>query len=83
MLIAAVIPLSTDIVKSPSVLVILPLPVILSGGLHTENVAAAIKQTQPYAVDVSSGVEVGKGIKDATKVAAFIDEVKQIDLQLS
>jgi phosphoribosylanthranilate isomerase len=61
----------------------LPLPVILSGGLHTENVAAAIKQTQPYAVDVSSGVEVGKGIKDATKVAAFINEVKQIDLQLS
>lgn len=61
----------------------LPLPVILSGGLHADNVAAAIAQVRPYAVDVSSGVEAGKGIKDAAKVAAFINEVKKIDLQLS
>ncbi len=61
----------------------LPLPVILSGGLDAENVAAAIKQVRPYAVDVSSGVESSKGIKDAAKLAAFINEVKQIDLQLS
>ncbi|MEO6976681.1 MAG: phosphoribosylanthranilate isomerase [Gallionella sp.] len=61
----------------------LPLPVILSGGLDAGNVAAAIKQVRPYAVDVSSGVESGKGIKDAAKIAAFINEVKQIDLQLS
>jgi phosphoribosylanthranilate isomerase len=61
----------------------LPLPVILSGGLHAGNVAAAIKQVRPYAVDVSSGVEAGKGIKDAAKIAAFINEVKQIDVQLS
>ena len=67
----------------------LPLPVILSGGLDVENVAAAIEQVRPYAVDVSSGVEASKGIntlkgiKDAAKIAAFINEVKRIDVQLS
>lgn len=67
----------------------LPLPVILSGGLDAGNVAAAIEQVRPYAVDVSSGVEASKGmntlkgIKDAAKIAAFINEVKRIDLQLS
>ena len=57
----------------------LPLPVILSGGLHAGNVVAAIEQVRPYAVDVSSGVESAKGIKDAAKVAAFINEVKLVD----
>lgn len=61
----------------------LPLPVVLSGGLHLSNVTDAIKQVQPWAVDVSSGVEAAKGIKDAAKIAAFINEVKKIGLQLS
>ena len=61
----------------------LPLPVILSGGLRAGNVAAAIRQVRPYSVDVSSGVEAAKGIKDAAKIAAFVNEVKNVDLQLS
>lgn len=61
----------------------LPLPVVLSGGLHAGNVADAIRELRPWAVDVSSGVETAKGIKDASKIAAFINEVKRIDVQLS
>ncbi|SFP81097.1 phosphoribosylanthranilate isomerase [Nitrosomonas cryotolerans] len=54
----------------------LPLPFILSGGLHSGNVALAIKQTRPWAVDVSSGVEAVKGIKDETKISAFMQGVR-------
>jgi phosphoribosylanthranilate isomerase len=47
-------------------------PVILSGGLTPENVAAGIAAVDPYAVDVASGVEAAPGVKDPDKLAAFI-----------
>jgi len=55
---------------------VLPLPLILSGGLHAGNVAEAVRCVRPWAVDVSSGVEAAKGIKDAARITEFVAGVQ-------
>jgi len=57
----------------------LPIPVILSGGLTVQNVGRAVREVRPWAVDVSSGVESGRGIKDPGKIVEFIRSVQRED----
>jgi phosphoribosylanthranilate isomerase len=58
----------------------LPLPLLLSGGLRPENVAAAIRRVKPWAVDVASGVESSPGRKDRNLVRAFVQGVRNAEV---
>jgi phosphoribosylanthranilate isomerase len=53
--------------------------VVLSGGLSAANATDAVRRVRPHAVDVSSGVESAKGIKDSSRICAFIDAVREAD----
>ena len=54
-------------------------PIILAGGLDQSNVAEAINKLKPYAVDVSSGIEIDKGVKDQYKMNEFVKSVRKAD----
>lgn len=55
------------------------IPLILSGGLHAENVGAAIAAVRPFAVDVAGGTESAPGVKDPARVSAFVEAVRAAD----
>ena len=56
---------------------------VLSGGLHAANVGAGIQQLRPWAVDVSSGVESSRGVKDAAAIRRFCDAVREADSRIA
>jgi phosphoribosylanthranilate isomerase len=58
-------------------------PIILSGGIHAQNVSQAIVQVRPFAVDTSSGVEIEPGKKDFNKLRAFFNQVYKTDWMLN
>ncbi len=60
-----------------------PRPLVLSGGLHAANVIEGILRVRPWAVDVSSGVESAKGIKDAEAIRRFCDAVREADARIA
>ena len=60
-----------------------PLPLVLSGGLNAANVVQGIQRIRPWAVDVSSGVESAKGIKDADAIRRFCDAVHEADARIA
>ena len=58
-------------------------PLVLSGGLHAENVIEGILRVRPWAVDVSSGVELAKGVKDAAAMRRFCEQVREADARIA
>ena len=60
-----------------------PLPVVLSGGLNPANVIDGVMHVRPWAVDVSSGVEQAKGIKDAVLIRRFCEAVREADARIA
>ncbi len=69
--------------QSPSLPTISAAPrLVLSGGLSAQNVAGAIERVRPYAVDVSSGIEAARGVKDHARMTAFVRAVREADAAL-
>ena len=60
-----------------------PLPLVLSGGLNPASVGYGVLRVRPFAVDVSSGVESAKGIKDAVLIRRFCDAVREADARIA